>query len=120
MVVLVVGGCAKHRGPGTIEGTRVPQAIVADRAVARSGAAGKLAGKVGIGAPDKQVLFGDLHVHTTYSSDAFLFSLPMLQGDGAHPIADACDYARHCSALDFWSINDHAESMTPRNWIDTK
>ena len=120
MVVLVVGGCAKHRGPGTIEGTRVPQAIVADRAVARSGAAGKLAGKVGIGAPDKQVLFGDLHVHTTYSSDAFLMSLPMLQGDGAHPIADACDYARHCSALDFWSINDHAESMTPRNWIDTK
>ena len=68
---------------------------------------------------DKQILFGDLHVHTTFSTDAFLWSLPMLQGDGAHPIADACDYARFCSSLDFWSINDHDFSITPRHWRET-
>jgi hypothetical protein len=73
-----------------------------------------------IGADEsKQILFGDLHVHTTFSFDAFTASLPMAGGDGAHPVADACDYARHCSALDFWSITDHDLTLTPRSWRET-
>ena len=67
----------------------------------------------------KQILFGDTHVHTTYSTDAFLWSLPMYNGRGPHPVSDACDYARFCSALDFWVISDHAEASTPHNWNNT-
>ncbi|MGY8994716.1 MAG: hypothetical protein ACKVK8_11295, partial [Rhodospirillales bacterium] len=47
-------------------------------------------------------------------------SLPMIGGLGAAPPADACDFARYCSALDFWSINDHAVSLDQQRWSDTK
>ena len=68
----------------------------------------------------KQILFGDTHVHTTYSTDAFLWSLPIFNGEGPHPISDACNYARFCSALDFWVTSDHAEASTPRKWKSIK
>ncbi|MCP5071222.1 MAG: DUF3604 domain-containing protein [bacterium] len=73
-----------------------------------------------LGAPaSKQILFGDFHVHTTFSFDSFLINLPMSGGAGSRPPSDACDFARYCSALDFWSINDHAEALTPRLWEET-
>ena len=64
----------------------------------------------------KQILFGDVHAHTTFSMDAFAWSLPVLGGEGVHPPADACDYARFVAQLDFWAHTDHAESLTPRHW----
>ena len=62
------------------------------------------------------ILFGDMHVHTTFSPDAFNWSLPINAGEGAHPPADACDYARFCSAIDFWGLTDHAEATTQYKW----
>jgi hypothetical protein len=66
-----------------------------------------------------QILFGDLHVHTFYSGDFFLQSYQTPDLDLRRTPADACDFARFCSQLDFWSINDHAESLTPAHWEAT-
>jgi len=108
------GWLGRHEGPGVVSEPPIPAEIVAARTDVQRAAAEKVGSKQG-----KQILFGDLHVHTTVSGDAFLLSLPMLEGEGAHPQADACDFARYCSALDFWSINDHAEYLTERHWRET-
>ena len=96
------------------QGSSIGRATLERRAQRQDAAAREIGVSV-----QKQILFGDLHVHTTFSFDAFQMSLPMAGGEGAHPVADACDYARHCSALDFWSVNDHAITLGPRRWAET-
>jgi hypothetical protein len=99
-------GCGAGTAPEpAIEGPRKPDAVVA---ASPRGPTGKL------------VLFGDLHVHSSYSWDAALGSLPLIGGEGSHPPADACDYARYCSNLDFFALTDHAESMLIDRWEQEK
>jgi Protein of unknown function (DUF3604) len=101
----------RSRGAGVIEGAAIPAAVIEARGQAQAA----------LGAPgDERVLFGDLHVHTTYSTDAFMWSLPLFGGEGVHPLADACDFARYCSGIDFWAATDHAEAMTPIRWGETR
>jgi hypothetical protein len=112
----------RPEAPGTVSGKTVPVAWTARQAQDQRVAALRLAAARDQppAEPDKQVLFGDLHVHTTYSMDAFAWSMPVFHGDGVHPPAEACDYARFCSGLDFWATTEHAESLTPRHWTELK
>jgi hypothetical protein len=96
--------------------TATPRAPETSRA--RAAAQAGAAGAIGVARP-KQILFGDLHVHSTFSPDAFGMALPVSGGSGAKPVSHACDYARYCSSLDFWSINDHAVGITPWKWEQT-
>jgi len=107
-------GCGgEDRSNNEIRGAAHPVESVARRD--RLHSAPELAGP-----GDKQILFGDLHVHTTYSPDAFTLALPIMGGQGTHTLSDACDFARYCAELDFYSHNDHAEALIPEHWQATK
>ncbi len=125
LLVLGAAGAALYGVGAGWFGTRIdegtPQGKALPESVVRQEAARRMAAARDVGAPtDRQILFGDFHVHTTFSNDAFVMSLPVMQGSGMHPPADACDYVRYCSGLDFWSINDHAISLDTQRWRDTR
>src|SRR5262249_57446876 len=89
VMLLVLAGCkGKHEGPGTITSGRIPPEDLAARAAAQTSAREHLPAVAGAPSGDtKQILFGDLHVHTTLSPHPFVRSRPMLQGEGAPPPA---------------------------------
>ena len=70
--------------------------------------------------PARQILFGDLHVHSTFSTDAYVMSTPLLTGRGFVGPDLHCDYARLCAQLDFWAITDHPETVRPELWAQTR
>ena len=81
VVIFFVGGVFKLfgtlEGPGEILGDKVPEYVIQEREQRIS----KIADDLGVES-EKQILFGDLHVHTTYSTDAFMWSLPYFNGPG--------------------------------------
>ena len=54
-------------------------------------------------APEEQVLWGDIHVHTKGS-------------DGRGTVAEAYDYGKRVAALDFAAVSDHAFTVPDAGW----
>jgi hypothetical protein len=75
LLVLACGG--SDRPPGEIEGARRPDAALEAAALAQKAAALGLEAKSGAAPalPAKRILFGDFHVHTTYSIDTRVAAL---------------------------------------------
>lgn len=108
-----------HEEPGTVTKKALPGEAVETRADRQQQAVEKLdqiKSMENKSTYQQPILFGDLHVHSTFSADAFLFSIPAAGGQGSHPPAEACDFARYVSGLDFFSLTDHAFATTPRHW----
>lgn len=71
------------------------------------------------GAPpsERRAFFGELHLHTSYSFDAFGFSPSRIDPDAAYRFArgETVDYlgkpAQRHAPLDFMAVTDHAEYM---------
>jgi len=72
---------------------------------------------VAAGQGERQVYFGDLHLHTSYSSDAVFLSGIRIGLDDAYRFArgEAVSYSgqmlRRSEPLDFIAVTDHAEQM---------
>jgi hypothetical protein len=121
VLLLAIACGGGDRANNEIQGPAVSPEALAERSARQRRASEALSVAAGErAAPQRQILFGDLHVHTTYSPDAFTLALPIMGGEGAHTLSDACDFARHCAGLDFFSHNDHAESLIPEHWAATR
>lgn len=88
-------------------------------------AAAMQAAEAGEPAPaPRRALFGELHLHTSWSFDAFGFSPSRIDPDAAYRFArgEAVDYlgksARRHAPLDFMAVTDHAEYMGFLNTIE--
>jgi hypothetical protein len=69
--------------------------------------------------PDRNAYFGDLHVHTALSNDAYIFNVRMMPDDAyrfargeAIPHASGYQIRLAGGPLDFVAVTDHAEYMS--------
>ncbi|MBL6750542.1 MAG: DUF3604 domain-containing protein [Nevskia sp.] len=98
--------------------------FLAGAALALTGAA-QAAGAAGVPAnPLRDAYYGDLHLHTTYSFDAYLLLGTRVTPDQAYkfargePVPFLDHQARRKEPLDFLAVTDHSENIGVFNELD--
>lgn len=77
-------------------------------------------------APDRQAFFGDLHLHTTFSFDAFALMGTKTTPEEAYkfgkgePITYFGHTVKRSEPLDFMAVTDHSEFMGVLNQLDDR
>src|SRR5688572_13894740 len=75
--------------------------------------------------PQREAYYGDLHLHTSYSFDAYLLAGTRVDPDGAYRFARGEprifldeEVRRTSPPLDFMAVTDHAEVMGVLNTLE--
>ena len=105
--LICLSGCGSDVDPGKIEGTPRSSEAIYKQDLKFFKTKDALLGEDS--SETSQILVGDVHVHTTYSIDAFTLELPMMGLPEAHDSSMAWDFDRYSENLDFFIVNDNAE-----------
>ena len=89
LISLFLIGCGSDVSPGKIEATPRTSESIYQQDLKFLATKNNLFEEM---SDTSQILFGDLHVHTTYSIDAFTLELPMMGLQGIHDSAMAVSY----------------------------
>ena len=113
LVGLFVVGCeSKPPPPGDVAATKEP----ASTGPAGASGASATAATRPAANPLKNAYFGDLHLHTSYSMDAFAFGTRTTPEDSyRYAMGESVDYfgkpQKRTAPLDFLAVTDHAEYL---------
>src|ERR1700692_4737446 len=108
----------------TSGGAHSQPSSAAPAGAASAGASPAAGGAATVAAADRQAYYGDLHLHTAYSFDAYVLFGAKVDPDAAYRFArgESVDFlggsVKRNEPLDFLAVTDHSENIGVFNSLD--